>query len=290
MVKSFFWFVALVSSLYALDVEISKNDETQSVVVVDDPLTQKIKSYLSKETYEKNRDFIKVIFDPVGEYYFNERVDAVKVIKTLKENGLLDLFFEKPQQFQLDFRTNGSPLFFVKLISDTLSSMGYYKYTTVASQRDVSEFVWSVAITSEYAADPLILQKELHKRGCEIVDIERKHQRSWSYFVDISNAKLNVKALLSGEELVVPKSLDDHWFDVSAVGMLEIRSARRNRWYPYIAYYDASLHLLKVIKKEKVTRVIDLQIPPTARYIKISDLYTIKNIKDELTLLPSGAR
>ena len=290
MVKIFLTLAFVSISLFGEVFQENNESTTQNIVVVDDPLTQKIKSFLCPQTYEQNRDFIKVIFDPASEYYTNERVDVVKVIATLKENGLLDLFFEKPQQMRIDFRTNGSPLFFVKLISDTLSSMGYFKYTTVASQRDASEFVWSIVLTSEYATDPIILQQELKKRGCEIVDIEREDVRDWGYLIDISNARLNVAQLRSGKKVVLQKSLYEHWFDVSKIKKLHIESKRRNRWYPYISYYDSSLHLLKVIKEDSITKKIDLDIPKTARYTRITDLYTLKNIKDELVLLPSGAR
>lgn len=288
MVKFFFTLLIAVS-LYGAD-GVDNNATDAGLVVVDDPLTQKIKSFLRPQTYMQNKDFIQAIFDPASDYYRNDRVDVVKVIATLKENGLLDLFFEKPQQFRIDFRTNGSPLFFVKLMSDTLSSMGYFKYTTVASQRDASEFIWSIVLTSEYATDPIILQQELQKRGCEIVDIERSDVREWNYLIDISHAKLNVKQLKTGKEIVLQKSLYEHWLDVSKIKQLRIESKRRNRWYPYISYYDSALHLLKVTKIDKVTKAIELEMPKTARYIRITDLYTLKNIKDELVLLPKGSR
>ena len=288
MVK-FFFALLIAISLYGAD-SVDDNATHESLVVVDDPLTQKIKSFLRPKTYTQNKDFIQAIFDPASDYYTNDRVDVVKVIATLKENGLLDLFFEKPQQFRIDFRTNGSPLFFVKLMSDTLSSMGYFKYTTVASQRDASEFVWSIVLTSEYATDPIILQHELQKRGCEIVDIGRDDVQDWNYLIDISHAKLNVKQLETDTKVVLQKSLYEHWLDVSNITQLRIESKRRNRWYPYISYYDSALHLLKVTKIDRVTKAIELEMPKTTRYIRITDLYTLKNIKDELVLLPKGAR
>ena len=260
------------------------------VSVQEDPLTTKIKSFLNEKTYEDNKGFINVIFDPKSAFYENDRVDAVKVVQTLKENGLLKLFFKKPQEFRLNFKTSGSPIFFVKIMSDTLRSIGYYRYVTTASTLDSSEFTWSINLTSEYATDPLVLQKQLQKSACDIIDIERNNSKEWSYVIDISNAKLNVKTLENSKKVTLKRSLYAHWLNVSKIRRLKIQSTRRNRWYPYIAYYDSSLHLVKIIKREKIYKEILLNIPKNATYIKISDLYTLKNVRDALVLLPQGAR
>jgi len=256
----------------------------------EDPLTLKIKSFLSEKSYEANKDFINVIFEPKSAFYVKDRVNAVKVIQTLKSNGLLNLFFRSPQDFRLNFRTNGFPLFFVKIMEDTLQNIGYFRYVTTASNFDASGFTWSIDLTSEYATDPLILQNELHKSGCDIVDVEKNSAREWTYTIDITNGYLNVAQLYAGEELKLKRSFYARWLDISKIRSLKIISSRRNRWYPYISYYDASLHLLKLLKKNKIYKKLTLAMPKNAKYIKISDMYTLKNVKDKLLLYPSGTR
>jgi hypothetical protein len=284
--------VKFLLSLLLLSSFVLAQDEADlgKVSVQEDPLTTKIKSFLNEKTYENNKGFINVIFEPKSSFYQNDRVDAVKVVQTLKENGLLKLFFKKPQEFRLNFKTSGAPIFFVKVMSDTLRNIGYYRYVTAASTLDSSKFTWSINLTSEYATDPLVLQKELQKSSCEIIDIERKSPKEWTYVIDMSNAKLNVKSLNDGKKVILKRSLYAHWLNVSKIRRLTIQSSRRNRWYPYIAYYDSSLHLVKIIKKEKIYRKILLNIPKNATYIKISDMYTLKNVRDALVLLPKGTR
>ncbi len=282
----FFSFITL--SLYA------DTNETLTVITdvieKEDPLIEKIKGYIDTKQYNENRDFIKVIFDPKSDYYKNERVDAVKVMQTLKENGLLKLFFKKPIDLQLHFKTSGAPLFFVKIMGDTLRNIGYYRYVTTASSLDASEFTWSIGLSSEYVTDPLILEKELNKSGCYIIDISRNSATEWSYVIDMSDAHLNVDSLEVDMEMKLKRSLYAHWVNVSQIKSVVIYSSRRNRWYPNISFYDASLHLLKVIKKDKVFRKLYLNIPQNAKYMKISDLYTLKNVRDALRLVPSGAK
>ncbi|MCK9491273.1 MAG: hypothetical protein M0Q24_04225 [Sulfurimonas sp.] len=253
-------------------------------------LTQKIKTLINPKIYEQNRAYIDILFSPKSEYFVNDRVDAVKVIQTLKDNGLLNLFFKKPSELTLRFKTSGSPLFFVKIMGDTLRNIGYYRYVTQESNLNNSEFTWTINLTSEYATDPLILQQELRKSGSHIVDIKRDSATDWTYVVDMRDGRLNVESLEDGIELSLKRSLYSKWIDVSKVKKLKISSSRRNSWYPYIAHYDASLHLLKVEKHDSKKTNLILELNDNTHYIKISDIYSLKNIRDDLTLMPLGSR
>jgi len=267
-----------------------KNANENLIVSEDDPVTAKIKSFLDEKTYNDNKAFINVIFDPKSAYYISDRVDVVKIIQTLKDNGLLNLFFKAPQAFSLTFKTNGSPIFFVRIMDDVLSGIGYFRYVTTAAHLDASEFSWTINLTSEYMTDPMILQKALQKNGCKIIDITRNSAKKWTYIIDINSGELNVPILEANQEVQLRRALYAHWFNVSKIRGLEVHSSRRNHWYPYISYYDASLHLVKLLKRDKVYKSISLLIPKNAKYMKITDLYTLKNLRDGLTLSPLGTR
>ena len=263
-----------------------------SIVTADqkEQVQSKIRSLIGEAAYLQNKAFVELIFSPPEKFMRNDRVDAVKVIDTLKENGLLKLFFKKPLPIELSFATNGSPLFFVKLIGDTLRDIGYYRFVTKSATYNSSEFVWSVRIVSEYVTDPMLLQQELAKKGCEIIDIERESDTQWAYTIDMSGAHLAIPTLEEGVETVLRRSLLPFWLDVSKIRKVRVISKGRNRWYPDIAYYDANLHLVKVIQRDKRSYDVTLVIPKNAKYIKIADLYTMKNIKDPLVLKPFGTR
>ena len=281
MVKVFLGVLLLCFSLFGDDFEVQSQE---------DDLTAKIKIFVTPKYYEQNRAYIDILFSPKSDYYTNDRVNPIKVVQTLKENGLLNLFFKKPKELTLHFKTNGSPLFFTKMMGDTLRNIGYYRYVTKESTLNSFEFIWTITLNSEYATDPLILQKALAKSGCSIVDIERSSATNWSYTIDIENGYLNLATLHDGEELKLKRSLYAHWLNVSKINNLYIHSSFRNHWYPYISYYDSSLHLLKVIRYDFKRRDIALNVPSNANYIKISDIYTLKNIKNGLVLTPSGER
>lgn len=278
MVKLFFVFLLSISILIA--------DETKET----DALTLKIQTFIQPQVYEQNKAYINILFTPSSQYYVGQRVDAVKVTQTLKENGLLNLFFKKPSELTLHFKTSGSPLFFVKIMGDTLRNIGYYRYVTIESNLDNTEFTWTISLTSEYATDPLVLQNELAKNGCSIVDINRDKPTEWTYTIDMRDGRLNIETLEEDIEVKLKRSLYAKWVDVSNIKKLRITSSPRNSWYPYIAYYDSSMHLLKVIKRDTRRSKILLNMQENTYYLKISDIYTLKNIRDDLVLTPIGSR
>lgn len=279
MVKLFLVLLLSLSCVYAQD------------TVEKDLLFEKIKTFVSPKVFKKDRAYLEIIFSPKEDYYIEQtRVDSVKVIKTLKENGILNLYFKAPKELNISFKTTGNSLFFVKIISDTLRNIGYYRYVTNESNLDDKEFTWKISLTSEYATDPVVLSKELDKNSCSILDVIRTSPTDWTYVIDMKNAKLNTKVLYADEKVKLKRSLYAYWLDVSNIQKLEISSSYRNSWYPYIAYYDESLKLLRVIKRDKKRNSIILNMKENTHYLKISDIYTLKNIKDSLILTPMGTR
>jgi len=256
----------------------------------DDVLLQKIKTFVSPKVFQKDRAYLEIIFSPKKDYFQDGRVNSVKVIKTLKENGILNLYFKTPKELNISFKTIGNSLFFVKIMSDTLRNIGYYRYVTKESNLDKNGFTWKISLTSEYATDPVVLSKELEKNSCFIVDVIRTNPTEWTYIIDMQNAKLNTKVLHVDEKIKLKRSLYSYWLDVSNIKKLKITSSYRNSWYPYIAYYDESLKLLRVIKRDRKRRSIILNMKENTYYLKISDIYTLKNIKDSLNLTPIGQR
>ncbi len=255
-----------------------------------DPLHDKIEDLIGQDTYERNRSFIEIIFSPQEDYYRNKSVDVVKVVEALKENGLMNLFFKKPRTLELTFSTNGKPLFFVKLMGDTLRDMGYYRYITKESTLENSGFAWTISLTAEYATDPTLLRRELLKRGCDIVDIERLSDDKWNYKIDISLAHMKLETFKDGDSVTYKRLNFEKWLNISEVKKLTLWSLKGNNWYPYIAFYDKSLRLLKVYKRDKKTWQIVLALPRDAAYVKIADLYSMKNIKDGLRVETQGVK
>lgn len=280
MVKILISFLLLCTFVYG--------ENTQNST--EDALTLKIKQLVDESVYKKNSSYIKTIFSKKKRYYKQDRVDVMSVVRTLKSNGLLKLSFKEPQELTLSFKTLGQKMFFVKIMSDTLRNIGYYRYVTTSSALDNSEFSWTIGLKTEYATDPLVLEKELRKSSCKIVDIKRVTDTEWEYTIDTSRASLNVASVRNAKTVKLKRSLYAHWLNVSNVNKISIVSGERNNWYPHIVYYDSSLHILKVQQEDKKVTKKTFVMPKAATYMKISDIYTMKNLKDDLELNPIGYR
>jgi len=247
-------------------------------------LTTTIKGLIGERTYNANKAYIKMLFSPTKRYFRHNHPNNVLIVKTLQENGLLKLFFNKPKELQLRFIANTSPTLFIKVLGDSLRSMGYYRYVTRSSSFDTSEFEWNISLVSEYAIDPSMFEKELAKRGAYIVSIARETPFKWEYKINMDNAHLKTVPL-SREIKKLKRSLAPYWGNVAYRKKLIIQSGGRNSWHPYIAFYDRYLHLIKLVQSKKKTKYLALNVPKGSKYVKIADIYTMKNLKDGLEVV-----
>ena len=81
------------------------------------------------------------------------------------------------------------------------------------------------------------------------------------------------------------KPLRPYLLEVKNATKLRVIGRTLNHWFPYIAFYDKHLNVLKVIKKNRVYRGYRVNVPHGTKYIKISDLYTLINIKRGLSII-----
>jgi len=244
-----------------------------------DKLEESVKSLVSEQTYQRHYKLIKKIFQNSQDYYVTpNKIDILKVIKNLKENGLLNLFFDTPKKNIITFKTNSNPLFFMKIVEDNLRNMGYSLFFTKSVDYD-EIFEWKIDFVSEYTLDPELFAKFLQQNGCEIIEIKRVSDTEWEYFINIDNAYINAKKLILKEKIRLKRPMSEYWLNVSVGKKISIASFGGNRWYPKITIFDKNLNILKVYKKDEKTDWIVFYLPQNAYYIKISDLYTLSNLK-----------
>lgn len=248
------------------------------------PQIEKVHELIGTERFNANEAFIRIIFSDDKTFMIGTRVDVVKVVETLKENGLLTLFFEHPQTLELTFETNGTPQFFMALMHDTLLEIGYYHYLTERAALNNAAYTWRITIESEYATDPTALQRELAKRGCSILDIERTSPTQWRYLIDMSGAHLKLSPLERGKKVTMKRLVYPRWLNVTDADKLTVWSLKGNSWYPYIAFYDDDLRLLKLYKRDKRSWQIIMSLPRGCAYVKIADLYSRKNMNAGLSV------
>jgi hypothetical protein len=118
------------------------------------------------------------------------------------------------------------------------------------------------------------------------MNIEKKNDTYWKYELDVKNSKLkNTIKVDHNEKVVLQKPLQPYFIEINNATKLQIIGRTLNHWFPYIVFYDEHLNVLKTVKKKRVYRGYRTNIPHRTKYIKITDLYTLVNIKRGLSII-----
>jgi hypothetical protein len=252
-----------------------------------DALEDKIEDFVSAKTYKMHKNLINILFAKKGDFLLkNGRVDIIKVAKTLKDNGLLNIFFDKPTNIEFEFKTDTNHLLFMKIMSDSLKAIGYNFILTKSASKTKEGFSWKISLKAEYLIDPVLFSKELNKRGGFIENIYKKSDVSWIYDINVVNGFLaNTIKAKRNNVVDLKKSVDDYLLSITSGKRLSIKSHRLNSWYPNIVFYDSKLNILKIFKLDQKQYRLLVSIPSGTKYIKVSDMYTLSNIKRGLDIL-----
>jgi hypothetical protein len=241
----------------------------------------KVDNLLDKDTLTKHSKLVKRLFRKEGKFLINNKsIDFIKVLKVLKRNGLLKLFFNNRRDFSVTFNTSTAEhLFFMKIIINSLSKIGYEFIFTEYIKKTSDKMSWKISFNSEYTIDPLIFINELNKTGCIINDLSLDGTGSWIYNIDTSKSFLqNVKRVSVDNKVTLKDGKNDYMLSLKNGTEIVIRSSRLNNWYPNIVFFDNKLNILDNIREYKIVKKISLNIPTNTKYIKVSDMFTRKNI------------
>jgi hypothetical protein len=150
--------------------------------------------------------------------------------------------------------------------------------------RDTSGFLWKLTIKSASAIDPLLLSEELKRRNCHFTKIKRYTKTKWRYNIDIRDIDIVINEINFNQKVRLKKPLNPYWLYVDRAKTLIINSSRGNSWHPYIVFYDADLKIIDIIKKQRKSYSEEHKIPKNAKYVKVSDIFTLENLKRGLTV------
>ncbi len=248
---------------------------------------QRIINIIGYSEYNENRGLIEYLFSNKSVYYKNGYIDYLTVMEKLKSNGLLKVGLNGSKNITITFQISHDPVKSLKIISDSLKALGYYYYFTKSLIYDKNKNItWTINLKTEAAIDPLMLSKELAKHNCLFNDIRKEGYTKWIYSINTSNSNLSkAKIITANERINFRKPLKPYLIKVNNVKEININSNPGNQWFPNVVFYDKHLNILDIIKEDKKSKSLKLEIPKETKYIKINDLYTLANIKRGLSVL-----
>jgi len=235
-------------------------------------LDPKIENLMGSENYKIYNKLIKKIFKD-GNY------SIVEIVDKLKNNGLLELFFDKAKLVHTKFNfVNDNSILGQKLLNDSLTTLGYYYFYPIEIRKKGDNYSVNLEFKSEHLIDPVFLSKEMIKRGCKVLDISREGE-SFNYKFDCSNGKIKEAVLLTdkNKRLIKPKGV--YWIDGNGFDKIVIKTLRIDFWHPSVWFYDENMNLINNFRKNQKIVSVTLNIPPACKYIKITDIYSGENFK-----------
>jgi len=243
-------------------------------------LEDKIQSFVEQKQYKTQKNLIRILFKDESRFVQEDgAVDDIKVLEQLKQSGLLKLFYKKPQILNLALWTKGHSLIFMRVINETLSSMGYNYFLTKQVKRDENGFLWDIVLSTEHIVDPIIFAKKLTKRGCSLDSIDKMSENEWKYSINTDNIGIEARTIEANRTVKLKKPIKPYWIVVENMRSISLRSKLADRWHPNIIFFDAKLHIIEDYRKDTVANTLKLKIPINAKYVKVADMYTLDNIK-----------
>lgn len=250
-------------------------------------LEDKVKNIIGQKDYNTHKNLIKLILKDEQKFYVNGKIRYYNLFKELQYNGLLNLRLDKPKEITIEFKILDKNIKSYKILNDTMQSLGYRYFFTKSMQYDEqNKLVWKIVFKAEYMLDPVVLLKELQQNNCKVLDVQKKQKDYWYYEIDFESSKISKATKIEKNEKVrFPKPLRAFFLKVEDGKQLQVISRTLNNWFPHIVFFDKDLKILGMIKKDRIYRGFKTKIPKGTKYLKITDLYNLVNIKRGLTII-----
>ena len=250
-------------------------------------LKEKVENLIGTKDYKTHNSLIDLLFKNESKYIVNNKIKYYKLFKTLQENGLLNLRLNKPSDIEIEFTSINKNFKSYKILNDTMQVLGYrYFFTKSMSINDQKNLVWKIMFKAEYMLDPVVLLKELRDNSCKVTKVMNHGSNKWSYEIDFKKAELTTAIKIDKNERVkFQKPLRAYMLKVNDAKSLQVISRNLNNWFPHIVFFDKDLKALQVIKKNRVFKGLKVKVPNNTKYVKITDLYNLINIKRGLSII-----
>lgn len=241
---------------------------------------------MDPSTYSTKRNLINALFSKNSKFTnrLTRQSDTLKILRVLKANGLLHLSYDSVKDMVVTFDTKGSPLLSLRIINDTLGDLGYNNYLTKSISKHEDTLSWSISIKANHMLDPVEFSKKMVALGCQIRRIQRSGEFYWNYKIDTKNGVLKTIPISLNERKSLRKPNHPYWVKVYGASKAQLVANSADNWFPKIVFFDRFLKPLEELNESVEKKSLNIPIPQTAFYMKISDKFKLDNIRRGLTI------
>lgn len=257
------------------------------VSVWGDGVDEAIENFIGKNSFYTNQNFINRLFKEKQKFYTQEHfVDYYAILKTLKDNGLLELVFKQPSEVRLNFIAKTKPILLTRTINSVLSSLGYSYFTTSKAKYSQEYSNMTFSLVTEHIVDPVVMLNELRKRGVFAKKVQRNSQLEWIYELEVQDWSIaNATPLSTTARMELKNVSGEYWFSTKSAGVLQI-SKKNNRigWFPRIVLFDKNLQILEIITQESFAKSAEVNITDRTAFVMVTDLNSPARLKYGITI------
>ena len=250
-------------------------------------IIRQVQPMLPEETMRKHARLIALLFEQDAAYQTAWGYDLLKIAKTLETNGLLPAP-AAPARFR--FQADAADAKRMALIVyDVLRDIGAASALPVAGGRDAQRTSLTVSIAKNVPS-PIQLGERLRAYGVRMVGLRYLEKSEWQIDLDCSQCRLPALSLAPHETKSLLRPIQPIWLDVSQTARIDLRERAGSHWHPSVTVYDKMLRILSIITRQNRTRYLSVSLPEGAAYVRITDLYTLDNLRSGLRITARKAR
>ena len=227
-----------------------------------------VKNIIGNNKYNTYKNLIKTSL--------NKNASMKQVLIFIKNNGFLNLKFQKPKTIYPSFAfTSSNDLLKTKILYEILNNLGFYDFYPVQITKN-SKYKITLEINSLNKIDPLDFYNIMQKHGCNITNIQ--NDGNFTYYINCQDPKIDTYEITDNFN-TFHNIKGIYWFKTNGYSKISIKTSKYDFFYPYIVFYDKNLNILNIITSKNIKRNLILTIPTGCFYIKIQDNFTKENIK-----------
>jgi len=237
-------------------------------------IQDRIKRIVGEDRYYQNRAVIATLFSNPSRYTTNGRIDLQKVVALLERVGILSKRYPTAIEGSLEFVGDQKPYLFLRLCDMALFRGNVFRSHLSSIKRGTQiEAKYSFYGKREPRLSKMIAF--FHMVGVNVTDLVKVGD-GWRFSLSLSSAHMLAKP----PHGILKVGRNGVWVDVCAKSEVRLKAGRI--WYPSVAIYNEDLTPLDLVENPDGVRSISFTLPNGACYIKISDMFSAKNLKGGL--------
>ncbi len=182
----------------------------------------------------------------------------------------------------MDVAFNGEPAIVLKTLTSAFNGLGYRIDIKSFSVVNGGGELKALGVGNR-PFNPKAVGETLAVQGVMINTI-RFDSDVFSITMNADRAIWNVPLLSSDEAIELKKTLSPQWFRVEEAQTIRVEPSYNGKWYPDVAVYDPSMHLLSSFRSLTPEDEFQFELPHGAYYLKISNVYGMKVLSEGMLI------